>query len=61
MQDQLAADGVTPPWLVAEWHVVEAFVRKRPEILKTQWRGIPGVGKSSASCDLGSDSAHGRI
>jgi hypothetical protein len=45
MQDQLAADGVTPPWLVAEWHVVEAFVRKHPEIPKTQWRGIPGSRK----------------
>lgn len=41
--DALAADGITAPWLVLEWYVIEAFVRNR-ERLKEQY-GIPGMQK----------------
>ena len=31
-QDDLAKDGVTPPWLVFEWFVVEGLVRRREKL-----------------------------
>src|SRR5512133_3976168 len=34
-EDELAKDGVTPPWLVFEWFVVEAFVRARDQLRQT--------------------------
>ena len=36
-------DGVTPPWLVYEWFVVEAFVRAEESL--TGKSGIPGIQK----------------
>jgi hypothetical protein len=39
----MSADGVTPPWLVYEWFVVEAFVRAQGELKEAI--GIPGIQK----------------
>lgn len=51
-REQLAADGVTPPWLVFEWLVVEAIVRRRD--LLTDVQGTPGVSKvANALRDFG--------
>lgn len=47
-RDQMAADGVTPPWLVFEWFVVEAIVRQRDlrqRDFLTDVQGTPGVTK----------------
>src|SRR5258705_10984439 len=41
--DEVAADGITPPWLVWEWFVVEAFVRT--EISPSGTSGVPGIQK----------------
>ncbi len=41
--DSLAADEITPPWLVWEWFVVEAFVRA--EELLAEKSSIPGIQK----------------
>jgi len=41
--DDVAADGETPPWLVYEWLVVEAFVRAGELLQDTA--GIPGIQK----------------
>lgn len=41
--DEVAADGLTPPWLVWEWFVVEAFVRA--EDSSSAMSGIPGSQK----------------
>jgi len=45
--ETLAADGVTPAWLVYEWYVVEAFVRESGELAEGQ--RIPGVLKATAA------------
>jgi hypothetical protein len=45
--DAVAADDVTPPYLVFEWWVLEAFVRSR-ELLRDQ-RQIPGFRKVDAA------------
>jgi len=42
--EAVADDGVTPPWLVYEWHVIEAFVRARISIPEAEGR-IPGIQK----------------
>jgi len=49
--DALAADGVSPPWQVYEWYVVEALVRVhgRGERL----RGLPGHEKVTAALQRG--------
>lgn len=39
--DRVAKDGVSPPWMVFEWHVVESLVRNR-EKLRDDHR-IPGM------------------
>src|SRR5437868_9603784 len=39
-EDDVAQDGVTPPWLVFEWFVVEALVRKKEELADAE--GVPG-------------------
>jgi hypothetical protein len=39
--DAVAADGITPPWLVWEWFVVEAFVRT--ENSPSETLGVPGI------------------
>ena len=41
--DAVSADDITPPWLVWEWFVVEAFVRA--EELLAGNSGIPGIQK----------------
>ena len=41
--DAVAADGATPPWLVWEWFVVEAFVRTESSPSGTS--GVPGIQK----------------
>jgi hypothetical protein len=41
--DTVAADEVTPPWLVWEWFVIEAFVRAEESLSSTS--GIPGIQK----------------
>jgi hypothetical protein len=41
--DAVAADGITPPWLVWEWFVVEAFVRTGNSPSETF--GVPGIQK----------------
>lgn len=46
MEDELAADGVTPAWLTFEWLVVEAFVRKPPEVPPHERGRIPGTLKT---------------
>jgi hypothetical protein len=39
--DDVATDGITPPWLVFEWLVVEAFVRAAD--VSNGASGIPGI------------------
>jgi hypothetical protein len=41
--DAIAADEITPPWLVWEWLVIEAFVRAEDSLSGAS--GIPGVQK----------------
>ena len=41
--DAVAADEITPPWLVWEWFVVEAFVRAEESLSGIS--GIPGIQK----------------
>lgn len=41
--DAVASDGITPPWLVWEWFVVEAFVRA--EDSQREVSGVPGTRK----------------
>lgn len=43
--EEVAADEVTPAWLVFEWHVVEALVRCSDQISDDQRWGIPGISK----------------
>jgi hypothetical protein len=38
--DEVASDGITPPWLVFEWFVIEAFAR---ELDETRGERIPGL------------------
>lgn len=47
--DEVARDEVTPGWLAFEWHVVEAFVRRRASIAEGEFWGIPGVMKVEAA------------
>ncbi|PKN67826.1 MAG: hypothetical protein CVU57_01025 [Deltaproteobacteria bacterium HGW-Deltaproteobacteria-15] len=50
--DAVAKDGVSPPWQVFEWYLVEGLVRTlrgtREEI-----RGLPGVDKATSAIDEG--------
>ena len=50
LEDRLAADGITPDYLVFEWLVVEAFVREgdREKTLRT-----PGTQKAQEVRDSG--------
>ena len=41
--DAVSADEITPPWLVWEWFVVEAFVRAEESLSGKS--GIPGIQK----------------
>jgi hypothetical protein len=43
--DELAADEVTPAWLVFEWYVVEAFIRCMQDYPEGQMSRIPGTRK----------------
>lgn len=48
LEDEVAADGETPAWLVYEWYVVEAFVRQlAPEGVRGF--GLPGSQKVARS------------
>jgi hypothetical protein len=53
--DQLAADGKTPPWLVFEWHVIEALLRVGDTLTGDDGWGIkvPGVAKVRAAVEGG--------
>ncbi len=42
-RDDIAADGVTPAYLVFEWYVIEAFVRREAQLVDR--RSIPGIDK----------------
>jgi hypothetical protein len=44
-EDEVAADGVTPAWLVCEWLVIEAFVRRRERIPEGERWALPGTQK----------------
>jgi hypothetical protein len=50
LEDELAADGVTPAALVFEWLLVEGFVRaaNREDV-----KGTPGIDKSTTARDAG--------
>jgi len=39
-EDAVAADGVSEPWQVFEWHLVEGLVRRNP--VRDELRGLPG-------------------
>lgn len=45
LENEVAADGVTPPWLVHEWHVVEAFGRREALFRGGEFWGIAGSQK----------------
>ncbi len=45
LKHEVAADGVTPAWLVAEWYVVKAFVRLRKQVPSEPLWGLPGSSK----------------
>ena len=49
--DQIASDGISEPWQVFEWHVVEGLVRKFKE--EEQIRGLPGRDKAKKALDEG--------
>jgi len=49
--DRTADDGVTPPWLVVEWHVIEALVSAG--LPETSRRGVPGTMKARSVLALG--------
>jgi hypothetical protein len=44
--EQIAADGVTEPWLVFEWYLVEGLVRRLPA---AELVGVPGRDKTEAA------------
>ena len=56
--EQVASDGVSEPWQVFEWYVVEGLVRR----LKTeeQLRGLPGREKARITLDEGAHLSAGR-
>lgn len=54
--DELASDGKTPPWLVFEWHVIEAFLRVGDALAADDdgWGfKVPGVRKVRAAVSGG--------
>jgi hypothetical protein len=55
LEDRLAADGITPAFLVFEWLVVEAFVR---EGRREETRGTPGTLKAQGVRDNGDAISH---
>ena len=42
LENETAADGITPAWLVCEWYMVEGLVRRQADVPKDQWWGISG-------------------
>lgn len=46
-EDTVASDGVTEPWLVFEWYLVEGLVRRVKE--PGRLRGLPGIEKARAA------------
>jgi hypothetical protein len=55
LEDRLAADGITPAFLVFEWLVVEAFIR---EGRREETRGTPGTLKAQEVRDNGDALSH---
>jgi hypothetical protein len=55
LEDRMAADGITPSFLVFEWLVVEAFVR---EGSREETRGTPGTLKAQEVRDNGDALSH---
>lgn len=49
--DTVANDGVSKPWQVCEWYVVEAITRKAKN--NSEIRGLPGRQKAQASIESG--------
>ncbi len=49
-EDTLAADGVSEPWQVFEWYLVEGLVRRAEESERT---GLPGSQKAARAIDDG--------
>ena len=45
LEDEVAADGATPAWLVAEWYIVEGLVRRRELLSQSGRLRIPGSQK----------------
>jgi hypothetical protein len=52
-RNEVCSDGITPPWLVFEWILLEAFHRKGSEIWLKDSRGIPGVDKTRGALRQG--------
>lgn len=53
LEEARCSDEVTPAWLVGEWYVVEAFVRRRERISKSRRFGIPGTQKVERAIRIG--------
>src|SRR6266550_606182 len=51
--DDVATDGRSPPWLVFEWYVIEAFMRGEQEREGQEIWGIPGSQKVSRALRFG--------
>ena len=47
--DELAADGVTPPWQVFEWYVAEALVRRTSDLAHEESGALHGVARLEAA------------
>lgn len=45
LEEEVAADGISPAWLVAEWYIVEGLVRRREVLSKSGRLRIPGSQK----------------
>ncbi len=45
LRDEVAADRVTPAWLVYEWYVIESFVRRGSAAGADEGGRIPGIQK----------------
>lgn len=50
-EDKLAADGMSPPWLVFEWYLVEAHVRAGDSLEQKDRRGLAGWTKVRRAVD----------
>jgi len=53
LEDEFAADRITPAWLVCEWVVVEAFIRAWDAAGSGVLWGMPGTYKVRRALDAG--------